>query len=327
MNVNLCRYGSLVLFLAAFSSVPAWAASAFTDGIVASVGGEPILQSDVMQEILPKMQGMKESAASKEELESQIEPLFKEALEQVIEHFILYKEAQTLKIEVTQADVENHMAEVRKQYESPEAFQNALESAGYTLGDFRERMRKQMMAITVSMGKRRQFEKEAVVSESDLAQFYKDNEDKFRFPARYRVRRIFIQAAQEEAARKSALEKLTALRAQVLGGADFAELASANSQGPEAKEGGLMGWVKPGDLVEPLNSAVAKLAVGEMSEVLETEFGVQLLRVEEIESEGVVTFEEARTEIEPVLRKAKGEERYRQWMSTLRKRSDVRVMI
>jgi len=327
MIVSWSRYVGITLLLASFSCTSTWAASAFTDGIVASVGGEPILQSDVMQEILPKMQGMSDAATSKEELESQIEPLFKEALEQVIEHFILYKEAQKLKIEVTDADVENHMADVRKQYASQEEFQKALESAGYTMGDFRERMRRQMMAITVGIGKRRQFEKEAVISESELAQYYRDNEEKFRFSARYQVRRIFIQASQDDEARKAAVEKLAGLREQVAGGADFAEIARQNSQGPEAKEGGLMGWVKPGDLVEPLDSALGKLGKGEMSEVLQTEFGVQLLRVEEIEQAGVVSFEEARTDIEPVLRKIKGEERYRQWMSTLRQRSNVRVFI
>ena len=327
MSVSWCRYCGITLLLASFSYVPVWAASAFTDGIVASVGGEPILQSDVMQEILPKMQGLSEEATSKEDLESKLEPLFKEALEQVIEHFILYKEAEKLKIEVSDADVENHMADVKKQYASQEEFQKALEEAGYTVGDFRERMRRQMMAITVGIGKRRQFETEAVVSETDLAEYYRDHEEEFRFPARYRVRRIFIQASQDEEARKAAMEKISGLRDQVLNGGDFAAIASEHSQGPEAKEGGLMGWVKPGDLVEPLDSALLKLGKGDTSEVLETEFGVQLLRVEEIEQAGVVSFEEARTEIEPVLRKIKGEERYRQWMSTLRQRSNVRVLI
>jgi parvulin-like peptidyl-prolyl isomerase len=79
--------------------------------------------------------------------------------------------------------------------------------------------------------------------------------------------------------------------------------------------------------VEPLDSALTRLKVGEVTEVLDTEFGVQLMRLEEIQDQGVVPFEEARREIEPRLRQQRGEERYRQWMSTLRKRSNVRVFL
>lgn len=316
--------GTLVVICFCISSD---AASIFTDGIVASVAGEPILQSDIMQEIMPRVQGINTGASSQEEIERQIEPIFREALEQAIEHFILYREAQTLGVQIPDDEVEKRINEIRSQYESAEIFQRAIESAGYTLSDFRDRMRRQMMAITVSITKQRQFEREAVISESEMAEYYQDNLEAFSYPARYRTRRIFLQSAKDEEARTAAREKLSGLIMRIQNGEDFADIARENSDGPEAKEGGMMGWVRPGDLVEPLDGALAALSVGEISEILETEFGIHVLRLEEVEDKGVVPYAEARTEIEPLLRARRGDERYRQWMSTLRKRSNVRVFI
>lgn len=326
MNKHLFGWLCFALLTVAGQSKFACAQPAYTDGIVAIVAGEPILQSDIMQEILPKMQAIS-TTASREEVEKQLEPLFKEALEQAIEHFILYKEAKTLGVEISDADVEKHIADIRKQYDSPETYQKALEAAGYTMSDFRERMRRQMMAITVSISKRRQFEEEAVVSEKELAKYYDENRDKYEFPTQYRVRRIFLAASGNDAEKKAAIDKLNALREQILNGSDFAELARTESQGPEASEGGMMGWVKAGDLVEPLGSALTQLKPGELSAVIETDFGIHLLRVEEIQDEGAMSFDKARTEIEPILRREHAETRYRQWMSTLRKRNNVKVLI
>ncbi|NLV43051.1 MAG: hypothetical protein GXY07_00970 [Candidatus Hydrogenedentes bacterium] len=326
MDKCVFRYLGLVLLTAAGPGTYVCAQQAFTDGIVAIVAGEPILRSDIMQEILPKMQEVSASA-TREEIESQLEPLFQESLEQAIEHFILYKEAKTLGVEISDADVEKHIADVRKQYDSTESYQKALGTAGYTMSDFRERMRRQMMAITVSMSKRRQFEREAVVTESDLEEYYKDNQEQYQFSSQYRVRRIFLTASGNEDEKKAVHDQLTAFRKQIMEGSDFAELARQHSQGPEASEGGMMGWVKPGDLVEPLGSALTRLKAGDVSDVLETEFGLHLLRVEEYKSEGIMSFEEARTEIEPILRRQQGEKRYRQWMSTLRKRNNVKVLL
>ena len=314
----------LTVYLAAAAS---HASKGFVDGVVATVGSDAILHSDVVQEIMPMMQSLNADAGTPEEKAKRAEELFRQGLEQAIEYHILHREAVALGVEVPEDEVERRMTQMRKQYGTTEAFQQALAESGHTMSDFRDRLRRQMMAISVSMSKRRQFEREAVISESDIAQFYQDNLDEFRYPARYRVRRIFIQAPSAPEERDAAREKLEGIRGSLAQGEDFAEMAKTHSDGPEAAEGGMIGWVRPGDLVEALDSAVATLPVGEVSDVLETEYGLHLLKIEEVESGGVLSLEEARSDIEPLLRQQRGEERYRQWMNTLRRRSNVRVLL
>ena len=296
------------------------------DSVVASVGQEPILQSEVMQDAYPRLQAIQQSAGSEEAFKQQADQVLKEALDQAIEHQILYREAKG-KVEIPDKEVERRMNMLKKQYPSNEEFTKALESSGTTMSEFRERVKRQIMAVSFGMAKRRIFEEEAVVTESDIAQYYQDHKEEFQHPERARVWRIFIAAQKSKASRKEAKEKLESIRKSLLDGADFAETAKAESEGPEAEESGLVGWVKEGDLVPELMRAVNTLKDGEISAVVETEFGFHLLKVEKREAAGMASFEQARQEIEPLLRKQLGAERYKKWMSTLRQRSDVRVYL
>lgn len=323
----MCKRVLPVLLLAASACAAVAAPMALVDGVVATVGREPILQSDLMQDAGAKVQALRGSVTSQEQFNQEVEKALREALEMAIEYQLLYREAQTAGIEVPDAEVEKRMNVIRRDYESGEAFARALEEAGTTVSAFRERVRRQIMAATVGMGRRMQFEKEAVVTESDMAQYYQDNMGEFSHPARTRVRRIFLAAGGDAEERRQARAKLEALRGELDLGADFAELAKARSEGPEAQEGGLVGWVKAGDMVPELDTALGALETGGVSGVVETEFGFHLLKVEEREEAGVTSFERARQEIEPKLRKKFGDERYKKWMSTLRQRGNVRVFM
>jgi peptidyl-prolyl cis-trans isomerase C len=320
---DLCK----MLFLISLIAPTAFASSGFVDGVVATVGREPILHSDVTQEMLPMLQSFKTGDTTPEEQEQLFKDMFNQALEQVIEYHILYLEAVAFKIEIPDDNVEKRMDEVRKQYGSNEAFQQALAGSGHTISDFRERLKRQMMALSVSRSKRNEFEKEVVVSESDIADYYQENLDAFQYPAQYKVRRIFVQAPSDADERASVKDTLIQMREKLVAGDDFAEAAKAHSAGPEAADGGMMGWVRSEDMVEPLNAALASLAVGEISPVLETEYGLHLLKLEEIKEAGSLSLADARKEIEPLVRRQQGEKRYRQWMDSLRRRNNVRILL
>ncbi len=319
---------STALFAAVFlAGVTAVSAPMLVDGVVASVGNEPILQSDLMQDVGPAIQNLRASAASQQDFEREVDKALRASLDQAIEYQILYQEAKTASMKVPDADVEKRMAAVKKQYESAEAFQKALEESGRTISEFRERIKRQIMAMSLSFGKHREFEKQAVVSESDMAQYYQDHQGEFVHPPRVQVRRIFIAAEKDRKSRKEAKAKLEAVRDELSLNSDFAELAKARSQGPEAAEGGLVGWVKKGDLVPELENSLEGIQAGALSAIVETEYGFTLMKVEAREAEGTTPYEKARREIEPILRKKLGDEHYQKWMGGLRKRSNVRTFI
>ena len=304
-----------------------WASAELVDGVAATVGTEVILHSELVKEIVPFLNNLRKSAASDAEFDRQADAQLRVALEEAIDNKILLREALLAGLEIKDKAVEERIAEIRKRFNSDEEFQKELERVGETMSDFRERVRKQILAISMGSRKHHLFEKEADVSEAQIAQYYTDNKDKFAHPARVELRRIFVAAGADPQERAKAKARLEDLKKQIDGGADFAELAKANSAGPEAAEGGLAGWVTHDDLVKALADAAFALPVGGVSDALETEFGVVLLKVEKKQAEGTLSLDDARKEIEPELRKKFAEEKYKKWMSELRKRSRVRIFL
>ncbi len=296
------------------------------DEILATVDKEAILQSDVMSEIGPLLRDMRQTMTP-EAFEAEANKVLREALEKAIENKILYREGAATGAKIEDKDVEERLQKFREQYASVEEFNKVVAESGETLSDFRERLRKQILAVSFGIAKRRQFEKEAIVSESEIAQFYQDNQSEWSRPERVKARRIFLPAPQDAAARAKAKAQLAAIKDELALGADFGELAKLHSQGPEAAEGGVMGWVARGDLVGDLDTALFALPDGGISDVLETEFGVLILKVEQKEAAGTAPYEEVRTEIEPILRGKYAAERFDTWISDLRKRSLVRVFL
>jgi parvulin-like peptidyl-prolyl isomerase len=223
--------------------------------------------------------------------------------------------------------LDKQIEDIRKRYKSNEEFLKVIEDAGETMSDFRERIRKHMLAAIMGIRKHEEFKKDAVISEADVAQYYQDNKEKFSHPDRARVRRIFLSAGSTAEDRARTLARLEEIRQEIEAGADFAQLAQSLSNGPEAKEGGMMGWVKRGDLDRTLEEAVFSLPEGGVTGVLESSFGYHIFKVTKKEAAGVLSFEEARKEIEPALRDDRAQERYDKWMDELRKRSQVRVFV
>jgi len=323
---SLISFCAIAIYLISLSSTGTAAAATFVDGVVASVGRDPVLYSDVMQEMFSELGDRSSLEMSEEDMVQHLNPLYKEALEREIELRILFKEATALGVVVPDDKIEDRISDLKKQFPNAEAFRTALNATGLTPSTLRERIRRQMMAYTVRMSKQQQFEKEAIISESDLAQYFQDHKSEFKFETRYLVRRFFLKAPFDAKKRDEVRQRLNDIRIRIKDGADFTALAKEMSDGPEASEGGSLGWVLPGDLVEPLNSALLSLPANELSDILETDFGFHFLRIEEIQTEGTTPYEEARIDIEPLLRRKQAEEQYRRWLNLLRQRSEIRIL-
>lgn len=77
--------------------------------------------------------------------------------------------------------------------------------------------------------------------------------------------------------REEAMEEIEALKKNIAGGADFSELAAENSDCPSAADGGNLGTFGRGAMVPEFDEAAFKLDVGQVSDVVETDFGYHLI--------------------------------------------------
>lgn len=309
--------------VAVLVGLTAWAA--VVDRTLATVDKEVILQSDVMSEIAPDLNALR-SQYSGEEFERRAQELLEKGLNQAVEEKILVREAKLAGIVVSDEDIEKQLETIKARYESNDAFLKDLELYGETMSDVREDVRNRVLALRMSSRKMQELSRQVSVSESEVAQYYEDHRSEFQRPERVRVRQIFLPVGPKDD-RSVVRARLEQLRDEIVSGADFSELAKAHSQGPAAQDGGLVGWVAQGDLIEALDQAAFSLQPGQLSDVIETPNGMHLLKVEERQGAGQATLDDVRTKIEPLLRENAAKQRYQKWMEELRKRSRVQIFL
>lgn len=84
-------------------------------------------------------------------------------------------------------------------------------------------------------------------------------------------------SASSDLTRDDAMTQMTSLKEQIEAGTEFAALATEHSDCPSSAQGGDLGSFGPGAMVEPFDSTVFGLDVGQVSDVVETQFGLHLI--------------------------------------------------
>ncbi len=131
-----------------------------------------------------------------------------------------------------------------------------------------------------------------------------------------RARHILIKTS-EVLSDTEAEARLLALRERVVNGADFGELAKANSADLSAAKGGDLGWVNPGDTVPEFERAMNALKPGDISAPVRSPFGWHLIQVTERRVQDV-TEERKLNAARAILRERKAEAAYEDWLRQLR---------
>jgi len=157
-------------------------------------------------------------------------------------------------------------------------------------------------------------ESQIQVSEDDVKAYYEQNKKRYAVDEQRSASHILIavkknaSAADKDAARAKA-DKLLAQLRQTPG--DFAKLAKANSDDPGSGEkGGDLGFFGPGMMVKPFEEAAYKLKDGEISGLVESDFGFHIIRLTGIKPGSLKSLEEVKSEITADIRKQQFAKKY-----------------
>ncbi len=154
------------------------------------------------------------------------------------------------------------------------------------------------------------FVQNAKVPDADLQRAYQDNIDSYRVPERVKVRHILIKTQgkpKEEAPKLKA--KAEDILKQLQHGGNFAELAKQNSEDPgSAQKGGELGWIVRGQTVPSFEQTAFSLKPGELSGLVETEYGYHIIQVEEKETAHTQSFEDVKPQLLADAQKQAGDE-------------------
>ncbi|MHA1575157.1 MAG: SurA N-terminal domain-containing protein [Alphaproteobacteria bacterium] len=156
----------------------------------------------------------------------------------------------------------------------------------------------------------RAFKDKVEVSEKELREYYELDEGQFFKPKQVRARHILLKFKKRSSEEEEELKKKAiTLLEQLNKGADFEKLAKKHSEDTaSADKGGDLGFFKQGDMVKPFEKIAFNLKIGETSDLVKTEYGFHIIRVEDIMQPGTIPFKEAKKKIEKEIRAEKAVE-------------------
>ncbi len=283
------RFRNLILLAALLTALALPAAvradEEVIDSIAAIVDQEIILESDVAYGVntLLLESGIRYPPADKvAELRRQVVDAY------ITQKVLLAKAAEeTLNVEdrVVDKELDKKIKALTAQVGSEEKL---VEYFGKPLAKIRREMREGVRdGLLIDMLKQRKI-MNVHVRRLEVLDFYAENRDQIpEMPEKVTFSHILIEVKPSPEARAQADARITRLRDLLLAGADFDSLAKAESDGPSAPEGGRLGFTNRGDLVPSYEEAAYALDPGQISEVVETPFGLHLIKLIERQGERI----------------------------------------
>ena len=266
--------------------------------VVAEVDGEKLTYGEAMKTVKRMLGAQGAPAEQVEMIAKQVAP---NALPQIAEQFVstalLKAEAAKKGFKATAADIEEAISNVVTRLPEDTTFADVLGKMGLTLDEARKEM-SEGLAINKLI---EDLTKDLKAGEEAIAKFYEENARYFEKPEQVEASHILIKVdeadATNETVKAAARAKAENLRAQILAGTNFAELAAAHSDCPSKAQGGNLGSFGRGQMVKPFEDAAFALGTNEVSEVVETQFGFHVIKVTGKTPAGKTPLEEVRDQI------------------------------
>lgn len=167
-----------------------------------------------------------------------------------------------------------------------------------------------------------------VVDDKEVEAFYNDKKDLFKQPDQVKASHILIKSTETDTPevkkeQKGKIENI--LKEARSGDSDFGELAKKHSEGPSGPNGGDLGYFGRGRMVPSFETAAFGLKVGQVSDVVETQFGYHILKVFDIKEARDLPFEEVKEDIRNNLKYEKSSADVEKLVGSLRDAAKIEL--
>jgi len=309
-------------------------------GMVMLVAAAP--RADIIEQVLVKVNG---EIITKSDLEArQIQALrqknpnfrpdsdtaLKKALEEVtpgviveaVDELLMVQRAKELGYTMSNEQFNNIVENIKKEnkIENDEQLQAALKQEGMTMADLRRQLERTMMVQRVQQTEVMQ---KLQVTDTELRSYYDAHKDEFGTTPQVTLREITVNVpvtaqgvnvAQDDEAKAKAED----VRKRILAGEPFARLAADFSDSGSKANGGLVGPLAKTDLSDELQKAIAGLKTGDVTPVLRTARGYQIIKIETLQDSTSKPFEDAKGEVADKIANGKRQGEYEKFLTKLR---------
>jgi peptidyl-prolyl cis-trans isomerase C len=288
--------------------------------IVATVNGSTITYAEYKQALDSTYQRFYEMGQLVDG--SMYEQLKVEVLESLINLRLLYQHSQTLGIRIADEQVESYFERSVAKYPSRNAFIQSIETAGLTETDLK-------MRIRYTLGAQQFVETHIApkvdVTDAEVRTYYEANPHEFEHDVQVHAAHILIKVSPwaEEQTKREAKRKILDIRAKILAGADFAEMAKRHSEGPSKTNGGDLGYFGGAQMAPAFETVAFSLKPGEVSDPVFTQFGYHLIKVYDRKPAGKQSLAEASPMIRSRFEKERLDRHLRQVVDQLKAEADI----
>jgi peptidyl-prolyl cis-trans isomerase C len=252
---------------------------------------------------------------------------YQRVLDDMVGGELLYQSVEKKGIVPTEQEIDAEIESQKGRFGGEVELGKALEAQGLTLDDLRLELKKE---IGIQKLIERDFIPVITVSADEKKKFYAENSAQMQRPDQFRAAHILIliEKSATPESKEEARKKAGAIRSLLDAGQDFTELARKNSGDPGSKDsGGELPWMSPGQTVPPFEAAALALAPGEISPVVETQFGYHIIKLHEKRSAGVMSYEEVEGRIDEFLKRRGLQQKIEAEIQGLKAQGKVEVFI
>ena len=280
-------------------------------GNAATVNGKPItiarLNAEMSRIELGNPGVFEEGGYNRDEVRSQI-------LDELINQELLRQKADEEGITIDDEKIDAELQMVKDQY--GDKYEETLTQYGYTETELRDQIK---MQLTLQALIDKLVPKDTVTDQM-VKDYYEQNKAMFVEQAGKRVSHILFDT-EDKATAEEVLAKLQA------GEGDFAALAKEHSKDTGSAEGGGdLGWGSSDNYVPEFKDAVDKMEKGEMSELVQTEYGWHIIKITDTREEGTMPFDEVAEQIKAMLVNQEQSTLYQNLMTTLKEDAKIEIL-
>lgn len=301
------------------------------DRVVAVVNDDVILQTELEKaggEYFERIR-MKAPAG---EVESAIEKARGEVLSSLIDNMIVKQKAAELGITVEEAEIDNAITQILSDNNATlEQFRKELAKVNVSMQDYRNNLRNQILQSRL-VGQ--QVRSRIVIVEEDIREYYEKEYTQEKGESGYYILQIGFNwknlVTLDGVSQEEAREKAEAIRARVLAGESFGELARSYSDFPSATDGGNLGLIKKDEMAAYMRDAILSMHPGDISPIIETGSTFQFFKLLSSREGDLVVkapYESVKDEIREILYRQEMEKDYKAWVENLREQAYIKILL
>ena len=247
----------------------------------------------------------------------------KEALNDLIDKELVVQEGKKAGFEARDIEIDTEIAKIKQRFSSQDAFQQTLEQQKLTEKKLREIVKRALISKKVLDIKVKPLAKP--VANEDIAAFYQENKKLFQ---EVQASHILLKVAPDADAevKADAKSKIQGILEKARSGADFAELAKEYSQCPSSLKGGDLGFFRQGQMVKPFEDAAFSLEKGQISEIVETQFGYHIILAVDTKPKTQAELDKVHETIRKILYEKEVDAALRKWLEPVREKADIKIL-